>query len=85
MLLQLQTSQLFLSCQLTIQGHRLALALYGGAVGAAAELAVPSPAPRLDSKKFPLALDDNFIVPIVSCIVIQSTVDHLVDTGGLFA
>ena len=41
-------------------------------------------APRLESKTFPLALDDNFVVPVVSCIVIQSTVDHLVDTGGLF-
>ena len=28
------------------EGHRLALALYGGVVGAAAELAVPSPVRR---------------------------------------
>lgn len=36
------------------EAHRLSLALFGGLVGAAAELAVPSPAPRLDSKTFPL-------------------------------
>lgn len=66
------------------EAHRLSLALFGGLVGAAAELAVPSPAPRLDSKTFPLALDDNFIVPLISCIVIQTTVDHMQeDNGGM--
>eukprot|EP01050_Picozoa_sp_SAG11_P029070 SAG11_NODE_8031_length_1067_cov_1.092975_2_plen_179_part_01 len=49
------------------EGHRLALALFGGAVGAAAELAVPSPPPQLDSKAFPLGVDDNFIVPVSRC------------------
>ena len=30
------------------------------------------------------ALDDNFIVPLISCIVIQTTVDHMQeDNGGM--
>jgi dolichol kinase len=68
-------------------------------VGAAAELAVPSPPPQVfstfpsvrqpifehvsctlaqvQSSTFPLGLDDNLVIPLVSCIVIQTTVDAI--------
>ena len=32
------------------ESHRIALALFGAAIGAAAELAVPSPAPQVRSQ-----------------------------------
>ena len=57
--------------------HRMALALFGGSVGAAAELAVPTPPPQINSARFPLGIDDNLIVPVISCIVIQNTVDAI--------
>lgn len=105
--------------------HRMALALFGGSVGAAAELAVPTPPPQVSqslapakarprlsqfldsldqrvkcghfrarlnfcvhlwqikSVTFPLGIDDNMVVPIVSCIIIQNTVDAIA-AGHIF-
>lgn len=37
-----------------------------GAAGSLADLAVPTPAVTLPSKRFPLSIDDNFVVPVIS-------------------
>lgn len=38
---------------------------------------------QMNSAKFPLGIDDNLVVPIVSCIIIQNTVDAIA-AGHIF-
>jgi dolichol kinase len=38
---------------------------------------------QMNSATFPLGIDDNLIVPIVSCIIIQNTVDAIA-AGHIF-
>jgi dolichol kinase len=38
---------------------------------------------QVNSARFPLGIDDNLVVPIVSCIIIQNTVDAIA-AGHIF-
>ena len=38
---------------------------------------------QMNSVTFPLGIDDNLVVPIVSCIIIQNTVDAIA-AGHIF-
>ena len=38
---------------------------------------------QIKSPTFPVGLDDNYVIPIVSCIIIQQTVDAIAD-GHVF-
>ena len=53
-------------------------------------LSVPSACARvrpgdlqINSVTFPLGIDDNLVVPVVSCIIIQNTVDAIA-AGHIF-
>ena len=38
---------------------------------------------QINSVTFPLGIDDNLVVPVVSCIIIQNTVDAIA-AGHIF-
>lgn len=48
-----------------------------GAAGSLADLAVPTPSVTLPSKHFPLSIDDNFVVPVLSGFACTKIFNHL--------